>query len=119
MLASILIGLMSQKLIPKRLRKAAFIFGGKHELQRKGLVLAVGFMRPLLVWRGYWIDGENVMSKETGGQAFPMLGNVGYNSDWVVEEGMTLRDYFAAKAMTSVSLSLDKGEQQLIANAAT
>ncbi|WP_444859219.1 hypothetical protein [Serratia sp. (in: enterobacteria)] len=22
----------------------------------------VGFMRPLLVWRGYWIDGENVMS---------------------------------------------------------
>ncbi|HGE8334238.1 TPA: DUF551 domain-containing protein [Serratia marcescens] len=22
----------------------------------------IGFMRPLLVWRGYWIDGENVMS---------------------------------------------------------
>ncbi|HFF8979815.1 hypothetical protein V6305_09290 [Serratia marcescens] len=22
----------------------------------------VGFMRPLLAWRGYWIDGENVMS---------------------------------------------------------
>lgn len=39
------------------------------------------------------------MSKETGGQAFPMLGNVGYNSDWQLEEGMTLRDYFAAKAM--------------------
>ncbi|MBN5205364.1 hypothetical protein JY462_11105 [Serratia marcescens] len=39
------------------------------------------------------------MSKETGGQAFPMLGNVGYNSDWQVEDGMTLRDYFAAKAM--------------------
>ncbi|MDR8492004.1 hypothetical protein OSC18_21180 [Serratia nevei] len=39
------------------------------------------------------------MSKETGGQAFPMLGNVGYNSDWQVEEGMTLRDYFAAKVM--------------------
>ncbi|EME1467111.1 hypothetical protein LL394_005251 [Serratia marcescens] len=52
---------MSQKLIPKRLRKAAFIFGGKHELQRKGLVLAVGFMRPLLVWRGYWIDEGYVM----------------------------------------------------------
>ena len=39
------------------------------------------------------------MSKETGGQAFPMLGNIGYNSDWQLEEGMTLRDYFAAKAM--------------------
>lgn len=26
------------------------------------MVLDVGFMRPLLVWRGYWIDGENVMS---------------------------------------------------------
>ncbi|TXE24490.1 hypothetical protein [Serratia ureilytica] len=53
---------MSQKLIPKRLRKAAFIFGGDHELQRKGLVLDVGFMRPLLVWRGYWIDEGYVMS---------------------------------------------------------
>ncbi|HAT4516349.1 TPA: hypothetical protein I9281_001259 [Serratia marcescens] len=39
---------------------------GKHELQRKGLVLDVGFMRPLLVWRGYWIDGENVMSEFKG-----------------------------------------------------
>ncbi|HGM7154210.1 TPA: hypothetical protein ACKQE6_002757 [Serratia marcescens] len=42
------------------------------------------------------------MSKETGGQAFPMLGNVGYNSDWQVEYGMTLRDYFAAKAMQGI-----------------
>lgn len=42
------------------------------------------------------------MSKNTGGQAFPMLGNVGYNSDWVAEDGMTLRDYFAAKAMTAI-----------------
>lgn len=39
------------------------------------------------------------MSKDTGGQAFPMLGNVGYNSEWQLEEGMTLRDYFAAKVM--------------------
>lgn len=39
------------------------------------------------------------MSKNTGGQAFPMLGNVGHNSDWVAEDGMTLRDYFAAKAL--------------------
>lgn len=39
------------------------------------------------------------MKKETGGPAFPELGNVGCNSDWQSESGMTLRDYFAAKAM--------------------
>lgn len=58
------------------------------------MVLDVGFMRPLLVWRGYWIDGENVMSKETGGQAFPEP-----IMDFGQSRGMTLRDYFAAKAM--------------------
>lgn len=42
------------------------------------------------------------MSKETGGHAFPMLGNIGYNSDWQLEEGMTLRDYFAAKVMAGI-----------------
>lgn len=36
---------------------------------------------------------------ETGGPAFPELGNVGHNSDWQSESGMTLRDYFAAKAL--------------------
>ena len=30
------------------------------------MVLDVGFMRPLLVWRGYWIYGENVMSEFKG-----------------------------------------------------
>lgn len=39
------------------------------------------------------------MSNKTGGPAFPELGNVGCNSDWQCEAGMTLRDYFAAKAM--------------------
>ena len=34
------------------------------------------------------------------------------------EPGMSLLDYFAAKAMASVPLSLDINEQQLIANAA-
>lgn len=61
------------------------------------MVLDVGFMRPLLVWRGYWIDGENVMSKETGGQAFPFTPHI--ESKNTEELGMTLRDYFAAKAM--------------------
>lgn len=41
------------------------------------------------------------MSKENrGGPAFPELGNVGCNSDWQSESGMTLRDYFAAKALS-------------------
>ena len=40
--------------------------------------------------------------KHTGGPAFPELGNVGYNSDWQCEAGMTLRDYFAAKAMQAI-----------------
>ncbi|EPL2137982.1 TPA: hypothetical protein MI728_003727 [Klebsiella aerogenes] len=42
------------------------------------------------------------MSKHTGGPAFPELGNVGCNSDWQSEPGMTLRDYFAAKAMQAM-----------------
>ncbi|HID4155251.1 TPA: hypothetical protein ACXE9L_000789 [Citrobacter koseri] len=42
------------------------------------------------------------MSNKTGGPAFPELGNVGCNSDWQSESGMTLRDYFAAKAMQAL-----------------
>lgn len=38
-------------------------------------------------------------NQNDGGPAFPELGNVGHNSDWQSESGMTLRDYFAAKAM--------------------
>lgn len=40
-----------------------------------------------------------MMNKQTGGPAFPEIGNVAYNSDWESEPGMTLRDFFAAKAM--------------------
>ncbi|WP_283623631.1 hypothetical protein [Morganella morganii] len=39
------------------------------------------------------------MTDKTGGSAFPMLGSVAYNSDWSIDPGMTLRDYFAAKVM--------------------
>lgn len=42
------------------------------------------------------------MSKDTGGAAFPMLGNVGHNSEWQLDNGMTLRDYFADQAMKEV-----------------
>lgn len=38
-------------------------------------------------------------NQNNGGPAFPELGNVGHNSDWQSESGMTLRDYFAAKAL--------------------
>ncbi len=37
------------------------------------------------------------MSKETGGPAFPSEGVV--TNDGIFYDGMTLRDYFAAKAM--------------------
>lgn len=58
------------------------------------------------------------MGKNTGGPAFPELGNVGYHSDWQNESGMTLRDYFASKAMQSIPLAIDNQEQHLIATAA-
>ena len=45
------------------------------------------------------------MQKQTGGPAFPEPGNVGYNSEWQNEPGMTMRDYFAAKAMQSALLT--------------
>ena len=49
------------------------------------------------------------MDKDSGGPAFPHVGNE-YNSDScerepvTTEAGMTLRDYFAAKAMQEVLL---------------
>lgn len=56
------------------------------------------------------------MTDKTGGAAFPASGHPG--KQHLSQEGMTLRDYFAAKAMASVPLALDSNEQQLIANAA-
>lgn len=38
-------------------------------------------------------------TKDDSSAAFPELGNVGYQSDWQSESGITKRDYFAAKAM--------------------
>lgn len=39
--------------------------------------------------------------KPTGGPAFPEIGSVAYNSDWQNESGMTLRDWFAGRAMSA------------------
>jgi len=61
------------------------------------------------------------MIKETGGQAFPrqQWDYDGQNNVLQYqEEGMTLRDYFAARAMASIPLSLNDDEQALIAYAA-
>ena len=43
------------------------------------------------------------MSKDTGGSAFPTTEKNYWNEN-VRDEGMTLRDYFAAKAMQSLYL---------------
>ena len=45
------------------------------------------------------------MSTETGGQAFP---NEGFNGWGEPEKGMTLRDYFAAKAMQTLLIAQPK-----------
>ena len=47
------------------------------------------------------------MNTNTGGPAFPSRGSMGE----VVQEGMTLRDYFAAKAMAAIIQSGKWGPQ--------
>lgn len=61
------------------------------------------------------------MNKNTGGQAFPRQQweyDCQNNVLQYQEEGMTLRDYFASKAMQSIPLSIEPNEQKLIATAA-
>ena len=47
--------------------------------------------------------------KDTGGPAFPYFGHTG----WSTNCGMTLRDYFAAKAMQALitRISMSGGDQ--------
>lgn len=50
------------------------------------------------------------MNINTGGPAFPKAGNEFSEMEWVpaaAESGMTLRDYFAAKAMQTIMHSYD------------
>lgn len=48
-------------------------------------------------------ERRNQMSdKPKNPQAYPSLGNVGYQSEWQTEEGMTLRDYFAGQALVGM-----------------
>ena len=37
-----------------------------------------------------------------GGPAFPTLGNVACNSEWLTEDGMTRREYFAGQALAGL-----------------
>ncbi len=46
--------------------------------------------------------------KDTGGPAFP---NEGFNGWGEPQQGMTLRDYFAAKAMQSLLAGLEAGKE--------
>lgn len=52
------------------------------------------------------------MSTNTGGTAFPIIGNWG-----VSERGMTLRDYFAAKAMQAL-ITCGSSIEQVVAQEA-
>lgn len=44
--------------------------------------------------------------KDNGGPAFPMIRDIRHNPDWDHEEGMTLRDYFAVRAMQAIITKL-------------
>lgn len=63
------------------------------------------------------------MSKDTGGPAFPNVPSDVQYEQW--DEGMTLRDYFAAKAMAAIISNskicdsiIHLGNQERVADAA-
>jgi hypothetical protein len=68
-----------------------------------------------------WSGGFDMSNKDTGGPAFPVhpdmaaqLGCVPSSSD----AGMTLRDYFAAKAMQGMMVDVEQPRCDYIAGAA-
>ena len=54
------------------------------------------------------------MTKDTGGPAFPGLDYIDYKGK-KNPEGMTLRDYFAAKAMQALLGGLESGKEHQVA----
>lgn len=58
--------------------------------------------------------------RSNGGPAFPGNRDMRHNPDWDSEPGMSLRDYFAAKAMQALvtGSSFDYGSWQMDAQAA-
>lgn len=53
------------------------------------------------------------MTKDTGGPAFPI--NANESADSCIYTGMTLRDYFAAKAMQALLGGLESGKEHQVA----
>lgn len=51
--------------------------------------------------------------RNDGGAAFPMLGNVAHNSDWLIEHGMSLRDWFAGQALAGIMTMVAAGAHNL------
>jgi hypothetical protein len=58
-------------------------------------------------------------AKKTGVPAFPTKRNVSdpRNDGFITEEGMTLRDYFAAKAMNALLSSIDEDTTRYLPDA--
>ena len=57
------------------------------------------------------------MSNDTGGPAFPKAGHEWSDMEWVPapdQTGMTLRDYFAAKAMQGLLSGLESGNEHQV-----
>lgn len=57
------------------------------------------------------------MSINTGGSAFPKAGHEFSEMEWVpsaAESGMTLRDYFAAKALQGFIASEQPGDEEFL-----
>ena len=50
-----------------------------------------------------WVGNRN--SEQNGGSAFPIVSNGGYSEHQLVDEGMSLRDWFAGQALASGTLS--------------
>lgn len=48
---------------------------------------------------------------KTGGPAFPCLGNVAHNSDWVSDDGMTLREWFAGQALANAGICTGQAQE--------
>ncbi|RZF18787.1 hypothetical protein B7L32_03360 [Serratia marcescens] len=68
------------------------LFGGfsfnwrvRYALQRKGLVLGFSLLRPLLVWRGYWIDEGYVMSGFKGTPGPWVVDLYGVDARWNID----------------------------------
>ena len=47
---------------------------------------------------------------DNGGPAFPTIGNIAHNSDWLSDDGMTLRDWLAGQALPAIITATSAGQ---------